>query len=77
VDRKFTFTKREMVDAPKDGSRVLVFDGENWYVVAWLDDYDNYSYSRHVMCWCVPESFQDEQGGYVVIDKPLFWVEIK
>ncbi len=76
----------KMSTAPKDGTRILVwnvertpefdFDESKWMCVAWLQDYVNYPNSGGKMKWCVPESWQDEQGGYETADNPICWTEL-
>jgi hypothetical protein len=63
--------------APKDGSRILVFDemaadNESPVVmVAWLNDAERHNRKR--FAWCVPGSWQDEQGGHCTADRPTHW----
>ena len=79
-----------MDSAPKDGTRILIWNEpplvknygdlykelRGWFIVAWIDDYVFYPGSKPVKRWCVPESFQDEQGGYFTIDYPLCWTHL-
>jgi hypothetical protein len=44
------------------------------YIVAWLNDAVG-RYSRKDMNWCIPESWQDEQGGYCTIDNVIGWMD--
>lgn len=62
-----------MDSAPKDGTRIIVSDGQNCYVVAWLDCRTNQR-QRKRMNWAIPESWQDEQGGYFTVDAPVSWM---
>jgi hypothetical protein len=67
-----------MDTAPKDGTRILVWDyqDKDWYRVAWLEDNSFYPGHRGRFTWCIPESFQDEQGGYSTIEHPLCWTNL-
>lgn len=66
-----------IASAPKDGTRILVFDPEgdgdsaNIVLVAWLNDAERHRKARFM--WCVPDSWQDEQGGYYVVGRPTHW----
>lgn len=51
--------------APKDGSGVLLFADGEVLKGAWLD-----------AAWCIPGSWQDEQGGYTEIDNPILWMPL-
>jgi hypothetical protein len=68
---------RPIETAPKDGSRILVFDemaadNESPVVmVAWLNDAERHNRKR--FAWCVPGSWQDEQGGHCTADRPTHW----
>ena len=53
--------------APRDGTRIIVHDGENVFVVAYLNNRVSRR-GKKVMEWCIPESWQDEQGGYETVD---------
>lgn len=64
-----------MSTASKTGEKILVKDIDgDVYLVAWLAN--SYGYrKKKEMCWVVPESWQDEQGGYFTIDNPVGWQE--
>jgi hypothetical protein len=64
----------EMKDAPKDGTRILIKSNDgNVYVAAWLNNYDPPGEGVR-MEWAIPESWQDEQGGYFTVDYPVGWM---
>ena len=75
--------------APKDGTFIIVYERvinspgtkyENIYgvikIVAWEDDYVYYPNCEKTKCWCVMDSFQDEQGGYKTVDHPSHWMPL-
>lgn len=65
--------------APKDGSEILVADSYGVHKVAWLDNASRPSRgkSRKLdFAWCVPGSWQDEQGGFYTIDNPTHWMPL-
>lgn len=65
---------RNMDSAPQDGTRILVYDADDVYIVSWLN-VTTHRHPRHtLMAWAIPESWQDEQGGYTIIDSPLGWM---
>jgi hypothetical protein len=67
--------------APKDGTRILVIDEyKDQYVVKWMVDYEvvfptDPCEAEAMKEWCIPESYQDEQGGYFTID-PVAWMPL-
>jgi len=64
-----------MDSAPKDGSRILIKDEEGFvYVVSWLNSSEGINVLKETMDWCIPESYQDEQGGYENIYRPVGWM---
>lgn len=65
--------EQSMDTAPRDGTRISVNDGENWYVASWIVDYyivfpRTEAAQEESKDWCIPESYQDEQGGYFTVD---------
>lgn len=63
---------RPIESAPRDGRSILVIQNAVIYKVAWL----NNSVARRAYSlfqWCVPESWQDEQGGYWEVNNPTHW----
>ena len=74
----------KMETAPKDGTVILVwnvdrnemYDQSSWMRVAWLEDSVNYPNGYIGWRWCVPESWQDEQGGYDTADNPVCWIPL-
>lgn len=63
-----------MDSAPKDGTEILVADAAGVHKVAWLDDSVGRRRGQHrIFAWCVPGSWQDEQGGHYTIDEPTHW----
>lgn len=61
-----------METAPKTGEEVLVTNGKDWWKAAWLDS----RVSRRdpaFYCWSIPDSWQDEQGGYTTLDGLTGW----
>ncbi len=66
----------DIKSAPKDGTSILVKDEEgDVYLVAWLDDNEGMRGGK-MMSWCVPESWQDEQGGYYTVDNVVKWMPL-
>lgn len=75
-----------METAPKDGTVILVwnveksedleYDNSHWMKVAWLEDSVNYPNGYIGWRWCVPESWQDEQGGYETANNPICWTTL-
>lgn len=72
-----------METAPKDGTEILVWNYETylisepfgkWMKVAWLHNKESGKYSRYE--WAVPESWQDEQGGYETANSPICWTSL-
>lgn len=63
-----------MENAPKDGSRILIKDNDGVvYVAAWIG-YNLGLGKTKFYDWVIPESWQDEQGGYYEIDNPVGWM---
>lgn len=54
---------RPMESAPKDGTRILVTDGDEVLVAEWRAVKIAYPDCRPTWGWYVPYSDQDEQGG--------------
>jgi hypothetical protein len=66
-----------MESAPKDGSRIIVFDQEfGIMAVEWTKYRYKYPDAKYQFDWCVPNSEQDEQGGMTTSDSPMFWMKI-
>ena len=64
----------KMEDAPKDGTRILIKDNEGTvFVGAWIG-YNYEPRTKLIYNWVIPESWQDEQGGYYDIDNPIGWM---
>lgn len=62
-----------MKEAPKDGTRILLKEDGIVYVAAWTGY--NYGYrGKKYYDWVIPESWQDEQGGYYEIENPIGWM---
>ena len=59
--------------APKDGTEVIASDGTRWHKVAWLDNRTSKLASPDYS-WSVPDSWQDEQGGYFTPDGLIGWM---
>jgi hypothetical protein len=68
--------------APKDGRKILVYENGEAFCVAWQVDYDiiypkTKAAQERAKRWCIPESYQDEQGGFFTVDNPTHWAEIE
>lgn len=70
-----------MDTAPKDGTRILVWEEEKdddsrWMLVIWTDCYSGYGRHKPDYGWAVPESWGDEQGGYIQPLNPKCWTHL-
>lgn len=59
--------------APKDGTFVLIAEKGEVYKANWQQDYGVICYPTSPYRWCVYGSYQDEQGGYEIINEPIGW----
>lgn len=65
---------KPMEIAPKDGTPILVWDGQDISLVEWRAYRLNYPGCKNTWAWCLPDSDQDEQGGCATIDNPVCWM---
>lgn len=64
---------RPMSTAPLDGTFILLLENGEIYKARWQKIYDSYTHEEDLWAWCIDESYQDEQGGYSMINHPSKW----
>lgn len=64
---------QEIDTAPKDGTKILIFDGDV-HLVSWLNN--SHFKDGNVMQWCIIGSFKNDQGMRETVDCPTHWASI-
>lgn len=62
-----------MEEAPKDGTRILMVEDKEVFLVSWRQFQLHYPGKNKFTAWCVDGSEQDEQGGCQTLDRPEKW----